>query len=367
MALQGKGFMIWQIPNCEGGDPVAIANVAASAGLTHVLIKIADGNYAYNFDRTKNIDLVPPVAQALRANGIKVWGWHYVYGNDPLGEAHIAIQRVQKLALDGYVIDAEGEYKEAGKDVAATHFMAELRASLPSTPVALCSFRYPSYHPQLPWKQFLDKCDYNMPQVYWMQAHNAGAQLTRSVNEFKAMTPFRPIIPTGPACSEAGWQPTAGEVLEFLNTARSLNLSASNFFAWDDARRNPNLKSVWDTIASFPWGPTPQPQDILYQYIAALNSHDPAQVINYFGDNAVHITAAQTITGKDAIKNWFSTFLNNTLPGGSFVLTSTSGSGTTRSITWQATSSKGKVQDGADTFGILNNKITYQYSSYTVV
>jgi hypothetical protein len=42
MSLTGKGMMIWRIPKCEGGNASTIAKVAASAGLSHVLIKIAN-------------------------------------------------------------------------------------------------------------------------------------------------------------------------------------------------------------------------------------------------------------------------------------------------------------------------------------
>ena len=114
MALSGKGFFIWQIPNCEGGDAQKIAAEAKTAGLSHVLIKIADGIYTYNYDWAQHVDLAFPVAQALRAEGIQVWGWHYVYGNSPTAEADIAIKRIKELSLDGYVIDAETQYKEPG-------------------------------------------------------------------------------------------------------------------------------------------------------------------------------------------------------------------------------------------------------------
>ena len=50
MSLKGKGYWIWKIPSCENGDANAIANVAAAAGLTHLLIKIADGTNSYNID-----------------------------------------------------------------------------------------------------------------------------------------------------------------------------------------------------------------------------------------------------------------------------------------------------------------------------
>ncbi len=364
MTLQGKGFMIWQISRCEGGNAAQIASVAKAAGLTHVLIKIADGPHTYNVNQQTKIDLVPPVASALRAQGIQVWGWHYVYGYNPVGEAQIAIKRTNELNLDGYVIDAEGEYKQPGKAAAATTFMNELRKGIPKKQVALCSYRFPTLHPQLPWKEFLSKCDYNMPQVYWQAAHNAGAQLRRCVREFEAMTPFRPITPTGPVYRNYGWEPTQSEILEFLMTARELNLSAANFFAWDYGRSI--LIPLWNTIAAFPWSTTPSPLELPARYINALNSRDPAKVATLYNNNAVHITAVQTVQGSQAITTWYNTLLNQTLPSAAFTLTSTSGSGNVRHFTWTATSSKGKVENGNDTIGIINDKIGYHYSFFSV-
>jgi hypothetical protein len=80
MKLKGKGFYIWRIPNCDGGDPVSIAAAAKQAKLSHVLIKIADGpSWRYNYDETPNgVDLVPPLVAELRKVGIHVcglWGW----------------------------------------------------------------------------------------------------------------------------------------------------------------------------------------------------------------------------------------------------------------------------------------------------
>ena len=77
--------------------------------------------------------------------------------------------------------------------------MDALRSSLPELPMALSSYRFPGYHPQLPWREFLEHYDYNMPQVYWMKAHNPADQLERSVNELTAKKPSLPVIPTGAA------------------------------------------------------------------------------------------------------------------------------------------------------------------------
>lgn len=364
MALTGKGFFIWQIPATEGGSPEGIAAAAQAAGLTHVLIKIADGTYNYNVDRLSGKDLVGPVVSAVRSRHIQAWGWHYVYGDDPVGEARKAIERVKSFNLEGYVIDAEEEYKKSGKAAAARTFMAELNRGLPDIPIALSSYRFPSYHPNFPWREFLESCTLNMPQVYWVSAHNAGSQLTRCVREFKQMTPYRPIIPTGPACKEAGWAPTERDILEFLDTARSLDLSAANFWDWQESRRDtPNL---WSVIANYVWpGTTPQPVDLLQQLVDALNSRDANQVAMLYPTNAVHIDSRQTIQGTEAIRLWYLNLFNSILPNASFTFTGTSGKGSTRHFTWRAISQRGEVRDGSDTVGVIDGKISYHYTSFT--
>jgi hypothetical protein len=362
MGLQGKGFFIWKVLDCENGNPEAIATLAQSAGLSHVLVKIADTIYSYNV--IDGSDKAAPLANALRGRGIQVWGWHYCKGNDPIGEADKAIERVKGLNLDGYVVDAEGEYKQPGKRSAATKFMNRLRSGLPDTPIALSSYRYPSYHPQLPFSEFLEKCDYNMPQVYWLQADNPGDQLERCIREFQGLTPFRPIVPTGAAFKEHGWQPTADQATEFLQAAQSNNLTAANFYSWDSCRKY--LPEIWSAIFNYDWPAGGAPPDITAQYIGALNRHSASEVTNLYAENAVHVTAARTVKGATAIRAWYQTLFDTLLPAGSFTLTGFSGSGPTRHFTWTATSSKGRVLNGNDTFGLIEGKITYHYTFFTV-
>ncbi len=365
MGLTGKGFFVWKVQACENGNVTEIAALAKAANLTHVLVKIANGTLPYNYDSSSNTDYAGMLVQALHAQGIQAWGWHYVYGSSPQAEASIAIQRIKELGVDGYVIDAESEYKKPGRRAAATQFMAQLRASLPNYPIALCSYRYPSYHPELPWREFLERCDLNMPQVYWMQAHNAGEQLTQSVRQFQAMTPYRPIIPVGAAFREYGWQPKATEVQEFLTTSKSLNLNAGNFWEWSDARSG-NLPNVWETIRDFNWSGQPIPQDICQRYIHALNTHDANQVASLYNSNAIHITSAHSIQGIDAICGWYKQFFTQLLPDATFTLTNYTSADTSRHFNWTAASNQGKILNGNDTFGLVNEKITYHYSFYTI-
>src|SRR4030042_852492 len=237
LSLIGKGYYIWQLWNCERGDAQAITARAKQAGLTHLLIKIADGTRSYNVDATRGVDLVPPVLRACKEAGIEVWGWHYVRGDNPIGEAQFAVQRSRQLGIDGYVIDAEAEYQTLGKTNAATRFMRELRAGLPNLPIALSSYRFPDRHRQLPWSAFLEGCDYSMPQVYYEQAHNPTQQLEMCVDQYMALRPARPGIPTAPAYGRGDWRPTAPEAVLFLAKAKELGLSAANVWSWDVASR----------------------------------------------------------------------------------------------------------------------------------
>lgn len=362
--LNGKGLFIWKIENCEQGDVVEIASKASRANFSHLLIKIANGIYSYNYDWQNNLDLVPSLAEELRGQGIQIWGWHYVYGDQPTKEAQKAIERIYELDVDGFLINAEGHYK--GKHSAAKQFMEILTSEIKDIPIGLSSYRYPNYHPQLPWDEFLSKCDLVMPQVYWLKSHNPGAQLQRSVDEFRNMDYTPSIFPTGAAFTEWDWAPTAGEVKEFLDKAKAMNLSGANFWEWNSCREMlPG--EIWKTIRDYPWDDTPHPpEDITESYIEALNTHDPAQVLALYQDKAVHITSQRTVQGLSAIKSWYSTFFDELLPDATFELSGYSGKGNSRHLTWTANSSNGNVQDGSDTLGLIQDKIAYHYSDFSV-
>jgi len=371
MSISGKGFFIWKIQKCENGDVQKIAQLARRSGFSHVIIKVANGIWKYNYDWENHIDWCPDLVDALQDNGIEPWGWHYVFGEDPVREARVAIERVKGLGLKGYVIDAEAHYKrEKHRHEAAERFMGELRKGVgKNVPLALSSYRFPSLHPEIPWNQFLLECDINMPQVYWIRSHNPGAQLSQTLREF-ASPKFKahpPIIPTGAAFSEHGWTASASEVQEFLETTRSLNLEAANFWEWHAARDQIPVE-VWKTIRDYDWesGSTLRP-DIAVAYIQALNSHDVNKIIKLYSNTSVHVSSARTITGIAALKAWYGQFVNQILPNAAFTLTGYSGTGGSRHLTWTAKSTRGNVLNGNDTFGLTpEGKITYHYTFFTL-
>jgi len=249
--------------------------------------------------------------------------------------------------------------------VVARTYMKQLRSGLPHLPIALSSFRYPNYHQLFPWTAFLEKCDFNMPQVYWEQAHNPQYQLQESVKELKALKPSLPVVPTGPAYTTSGWKPKGTELTQFLQEAVALKLTGANFFAWDWATQ-PAYIDWWNSVANFKWGQAPAPTDMVDRLVAAWNSHDVPTILALYQSNAAQVTAARTVVGSTPITAWYQDLLTNLLPSGQFAITGRSGDGNSRHFTWTATSIAGRVLDGNDTLGMRDNLIQYHYAYFTI-
>lgn len=360
MKLTGKGYYIWIVQRSERGDPDQIAALAREANLSHVLIKIADGAFPYNMDLNRSYDFARPVIKKLQAQNIAVWGWQYVYGNYPQQEAEIAVKRALELGVDGFTVNAEKEYRDQRKAAAASRYMSILRNHLGSMPIALSSYRYPMVHHQFPWTSFLERCDYNMPQVYWMQTHGMAAQqLKRCVNEFKNIRPYRPIVPTGPTFKEHGWVPRLEDLQEFMDTAKQMNIPAVNFWFWEGCRRD--LPAFWDFVKDYDYQSPSQETSLPTAYINAINSRNPEEVIKVYAENAVHIRPQSFIQGKEAIRNWVK-YLLDQYPDCVFSLVNESNQRNIQNFQWEASDNSGTVVEGRDTIGLVDNKIRYHYS-----
>jgi hypothetical protein len=159
--FRGNGMWIWELSRSEGGNPAAIAARARSAGISTVFIKSSDG--AASRWGQFNAEIVA----ALHANGLRACAWQFVYGNDPLSEANLAVDAIADGA-DCLVVDAESAYK--GKYAAAQQYVTALRATVgPNYPLGFTSFPYVDYHSALPYSVFLGPggAQANLPQVYW--------------------------------------------------------------------------------------------------------------------------------------------------------------------------------------------------------
>ncbi|MFZ6029966.1 MAG: hypothetical protein ACOYYS_19810 [Chloroflexota bacterium] len=255
----GKGMYLWLMSRAE--LPAEIAWLAKRAGLGHILVKIADGAHVSQGDIEQLIGF-------LHREGIQAIGWQYIYSGST-DEANVAVRLCRQYGLDGFVVNAEVQFDREGMDGAARNYMARLRSGLgDSFVIGLSSYRYPTQHAKFPWKAFLERCDINMPQVYWMGDERLSAparQALASAKEFRALYQklgfARPILMTGAAFSEHGWVASPGQVEAFLGAVNALAdkdelvLRACNFWEWWEARtENPGL---WPAIAQYPWRFTP--------------------------------------------------------------------------------------------------------------
>ena len=279
MILQsGNGFYVWKIKEgmARYGGVRQFAEKAASLGLKDVIIKMANGTWKYNlrWDVVRWVDdILPPMVEAFRDAGIFVSGFHYVYGNNPDGEASVAVRRIQQFDLDAWVIDAETEYKRNwGK---APGYIGRIRSECPDVTLALSSYRYPYYHLDFPWQDFLPLVDINMPQVYWMEAHNPGGQLTRTLEEFARLEAAHgwahtPIYPTGSAFCEHGWCATASEVLDFGQAVADAGITGVSWWEWERAVQSGLIDAVEEVSKLFGGTPPPPPPVTLEERVADL-------------------------------------------------------------------------------------------------
>jgi hypothetical protein len=266
--MNGKGIMIWKGANY--GTLSEIVKACLEMGLRWVALKIGDAaSPAY-----ASFSDMPAAVRAFRDAGISVWGWHYIYGGywydrttaswktngvSPAQEAAYAVQQVSRLGLDGYMIDAEKEYKVNSPASRAASFMAGIRGI--GKPVALCSYRFPSYHPEFPFAAFLAGCDYHMPQVYHSK-DRAVMDLERSWNELQKIKPL-PFVPVGRAYVGDGYGLPGvrpDEITGLMQWAWMKVCPGVSFWAMDFLKLHAGGAARAEAIMDFPWGkPEPEP------------------------------------------------------------------------------------------------------------
>jgi len=259
----GKGIYIWNIRDAEDGSIDEIVGKSKVANFRHVLIKIANGTVGWNW--IDGIDKAKELATKLKAEGIQPWGWHYVYGNDPIGEADTAKRRVEETGVVGYMIDAEGDYKN--KFTNADKFVNRLDLNVP---IGLGTYRYPSLHPELPWKEFMPVVEIMMPQIYWIKAHNPAEQVRETLSDYEGYLNWTgPFALTGAAFDEGKWTPTIEDIEEFIAEAKAQGIKSINFWEWSEMKEPREFgSSFWKSvIKDFEWDtqepePIPDPLEI---------------------------------------------------------------------------------------------------------
>jgi hypothetical protein len=216
----GQAMWVWLLDKTEGGDPAAIAARARAAGISAVYLKSGDGGSVWR-------QFTPAVVAALKAGGLRVCAWQFVYGRRPVAEARVGAAAVARGA-DCLIIDAETTYE--GRYASAATYMKQLRAKVgPAFPLALTSFPYVDYHPTLPYSVFLGAggAQVNMPQVYWKDiGDTVGFSMAKTMMLNRVYA--RPIHPIG----QLYQAPATKDVLRFGQLAAAYDAPGLSWWEW---------------------------------------------------------------------------------------------------------------------------------------
>ncbi|MEI7625992.1 MAG: peptidoglycan-binding domain-containing protein [Actinomycetota bacterium] len=232
-ALRGNGMWIWQIPRAHGGNIAKIIAQAKASKITTLFIKSADGTGTWS-------QFTKEMVAAFHAGGLKVCGWHYVYGRYPLTEA-AASAYAKAQGADCFIIDAEVEFEK--HYVAASIYMRELRRLVgPSYPIGLAAFPYVDYHPSFPYSVFLAPggAQYNLPQMYW----KAIGTTVRAVYEhaYRDNSIYKsPILPIGQTYDGT----TVGELTSFRKYGGAYQAAGISWWDWTNT-----TKIGWKTLGA---------------------------------------------------------------------------------------------------------------------
>ncbi|MDP9189279.1 MAG: peptidoglycan-binding protein [Actinomycetota bacterium] len=233
--LAGDGMWIWYVSK-SGGSAKRIAAKAKRRGIEVVLIKSGDAGRSWS-------QFTPSLVSALKARGLRVCAWQFVYGDRPKAEARVGAGSVARGA-DCLVIDAEGHYE--GEYAEASTYMTALRARIgESYPLALSSFPYADYHPAFPYSVFLGPggAQYNLPQLYWK---TIGDSVDESfVHTYVFNRAYgRPILPTG----QTYLNPKSRQVRRFRRLALAHGMEGVSWWSWQHSG-NRQWKAVGGSVA----------------------------------------------------------------------------------------------------------------------
>ncbi len=237
-AVDGDGMWIWYVSKSSGGTADSIAAKAAKHGVRTVYIKSADA-------RSRWRQFSSRLVGDLKARGLKVCAWQFVYGRYPRTEAERAAEAA-RLGADCIVIDAEGHYE--GKYVSAQTYLKRLRSRVgPDYEVGLTSFPYVHYHPSLPYSVFLGPkgAQVNLPQMYWKTIGTSVDRVYSTTYTYNR--PYqRPIYPLGQTYD----RPSSASVKRFRRFAVAYGAKGLSWWVWQfsGARQWRAVGSAFDPI-----------------------------------------------------------------------------------------------------------------------
>ncbi len=219
LPIQAKGMWIWMLWSANNGNLNAVIDKLKSVGVTWIVVKMGDSDSYYNrtgkslYSWASNYGGLDSVVSIFHRNGIKMFGYQYVYGVPHWGvgvsEADVANMILDVKNLDGLLIDAEIQYDTLATRVSvAKAYLDSIRAHHPDSFIGLTSWARVVVHATFPWTTFLSRVNVNMPQTYWAaRPVSPATELSRMSSDFTYYTNVwfsqgdsaasKPIMPIG--------------------------------------------------------------------------------------------------------------------------------------------------------------------------
>ena len=107
------------------------------------------------------------------------------------------------------------------------------------------------------------------------------------------------------------------------------------------------------------------PQEVFQHHAEVLIGGDLEGIVSDYSDDAVFITPAGVLRGKDGVREGFTQLLKD-VPNAEWAVPTQIFEGDVLFIEWSATAASTKVTDGVDTFIFRDGEIVLQTVRYTL-
>lgn len=217
MIPAGRGFYVWVLAKCEGGNVAAIIDRCQRCGVSWLAVKIGNTGSSWIPKFRHKVQLTRDVVDQFHAAGLKVFGWSYDLPRSYRtreGEARFApsilerqaevYKKAAAIGCDGVISDSEAEWDRAVyPDLDADRFGEAIRARVHTLAVGDAPWAYTGYHPSFPFTHFGKFVDFRCPQVYWMEISGGVRRVCETYARYwdkyesNPRHPRRPHLPSG--------------------------------------------------------------------------------------------------------------------------------------------------------------------------
>lgn len=241
---EGTGMWTYRWENTEGGSARMVVHRAKAIGLSHIYVRT--GTRKGGFDGGPVLDQLLP---ATRGTDIKVIAWDFPFLENPKAEAarlaaaarYVApgrgTPRVAAVAPD---IETGAEGTKLNTQAVDTYYR-ELRRLLPPEIAIIATIPWPSEHRvgKYPYETTARWADALAPMAYWI---NRDPVVVTKQSMGRLAKYKKPVMPVGQAYDPRIDVPTirlgapsAGQVMAFMSTARSLGAKSISLWVWNTA------------------------------------------------------------------------------------------------------------------------------------